>query len=796
VRIRFLIINLLFLTVLLRFPAALSQNTVQGRIRDAKTGKSLPQANIQVENTFQGTITNEQGEFRLIIRELPATLLVRYIGYHSQRVPVGREVPPMLDIRLEPTVIPLQTVTVTGEDPATGIMRRVIEKKKLWRERLASYQADAYTRLILENDTGIVSISESTSRIFWEKDEGNREVIQAKTETSNIRSNDLFALASFMPNLYDDDIDIMGFRMVGPTHPRALSYYRFKLTGERRLDDMAVFDISVTPRNKLQPTFVGRISVLDEEFAMIDLDLKPNESMLFPQPIQEFDLHFLQQFSDFSQEVWLPVDVRVEGGIRVGLPGLSIPTIRYRQVSRLSDYQINVAVPDSLFEGDDDYIVDSMAVRLDTLFSARTRVIPLTPREKAAYAGLDSTMTLDKAFQPTGFLARMARVRIGSDEDTEGGERRSRWSLIDHLRPQLRFNRVDGGHLGMDITTDILKRVRISGGAAYKTALKRWSYNANLRINWGKRRRGLFNVSFRRDTDTRFPREIYPLLINSVNTLLGFQDYYDYYWNESLRAEIGYRFPVLRTRLTLGWRQEDHKSVAKNTDWNLFGRDYIQRANPDVLEGRLRSLTLSLSMGEEAAPWGTIGTSGFRLDVEHSDPDLMESAFRFTRLRGALSLHLNTFLRRRLMPNALDIQIVAGTSTGNSPPQRTGAMDVRLGILSPFGVFRSLRGYPVEGDRYAGLYWEHNFRTVPFEILGLHGLARYGLGILIHGAHGRTWISEGSSLASMPGLHHLDEIHHELGLSLNGVLGFFRLDAVMNLKTRKVFFGVGLVRYY
>jgi hypothetical protein len=53
-----------------------------------------------------------------------------------------------------------------------------------------------------------------------------------------------------------------------------------------------------------------------------------------------------------------------------------------------------------------------------------------------------------------------------------------------------------------------------------------------------------------------------------------------------------------------------------------------------------------------------------------------------------------------------------------------------MGPFSPFGAFRSVHGHPYEGPRYAALFWEHNFRTAPFEYLGAWGLVRRGMGLL------------------------------------------------------------------
>ena len=50
----------------------------------------------------------------------------------------------------------LDPIVVTAETSAEGIMRQVIRRKQEWRPSLASYQAQAYARRVLENEEGIV----------------------------------------------------------------------------------------------------------------------------------------------------------------------------------------------------------------------------------------------------------------------------------------------------------------------------------------------------------------------------------------------------------------------------------------------------------------------------------------------------------------------------------------------------------------------------------------------------------------------------------------------------------------
>ena len=75
-------------------------------------------------------------------------------------------------------------------------------------------------------------------------------------------------------------------------------------------------------------------------------------------------------------------------------------------VTRLSDYQVNVDMPDSLYASEEVLRVDSLAVAQDSSFVRLADKVPLSAREQAAYATIDSTMKFEQAFQPTGFLAR------------------------------------------------------------------------------------------------------------------------------------------------------------------------------------------------------------------------------------------------------------------------------------------------------------------------------------------------------------------------------------------------------
>ncbi|MCK5075414.1 MAG: carboxypeptidase-like regulatory domain-containing protein, partial [Calditrichia bacterium] len=319
-----------------------AQTIINGKIEDALTGKPLEAANIQITGSFRGTISNQDGEFSLGLTQIPSEVVISFIGYASNKTMINKMPDEPVIIKLQPIMLQMEPIVVVAEDPAVGIMKEVIKRKKIWREKLNTYKAHAYTRLSMETDSSIALITETISEAYWDKKRGPREIIKSKRQTENIANiKDLIVGASYITNFYDDDIEIQGFNVIGPTHPDALKHYNFKLLKEDRLDKKVVYKISVEPDSKLQPLMEGVVWVLDEDYALIKVNLKPSDNMVFPFPIQKYDLTYKQQFSNFGQEFWLPVDVRVKGTIKIGLVGLNFPEISYNQISQINDYNVN-----------------------------------------------------------------------------------------------------------------------------------------------------------------------------------------------------------------------------------------------------------------------------------------------------------------------------------------------------------------------------------------------------------------------------------------------------------------------
>lgn len=85
---------------------------VSGTVSDANSGETLPGVNILVKGTTIGTSTDAQGSFEVEVPSLEDTLVVSYVGYRMEEVPIDGETE--IHIQLTPETIMTDEVVVVG----------------------------------------------------------------------------------------------------------------------------------------------------------------------------------------------------------------------------------------------------------------------------------------------------------------------------------------------------------------------------------------------------------------------------------------------------------------------------------------------------------------------------------------------------------------------------------------------------------------------------------------------------------------------------------------------------------
>ncbi|MGH7476483.1 MAG: SusC/RagA family TonB-linked outer membrane protein [Longimicrobiales bacterium] len=131
-------------------PALAQTGTVSGTVRNAETGEPLASAQVSLEGTAHGTLTQSNGRFLLL--NVPAgsyTLRVDLIGYaeSSQQVAVTAGETTTLEVRVQPEAVSLAEIVVTGVAGATQRVKLPFEVAQVSSEDLPVPAVSAATAL-------------------------------------------------------------------------------------------------------------------------------------------------------------------------------------------------------------------------------------------------------------------------------------------------------------------------------------------------------------------------------------------------------------------------------------------------------------------------------------------------------------------------------------------------------------------------------------------------------------------------------------------------------------------------
>src|SRR5262245_38555388 len=129
---------------------------VTGRVLEQGTQTAIPFVTVQAEGTSKATLSNEQGQYRILVDRYQANLKFSHIAYHPKWVviPAG-DSSVQLDVELEPSALEGDSLVVTARalDPGRRIMGEAIRRNRDIFERLQDYSYDAYAKLVVTGYT-------------------------------------------------------------------------------------------------------------------------------------------------------------------------------------------------------------------------------------------------------------------------------------------------------------------------------------------------------------------------------------------------------------------------------------------------------------------------------------------------------------------------------------------------------------------------------------------------------------------------------------------------------------------
>ena len=753
---------------------AAAQVRIGGTVTDEQTETPLSGAHVFTEDMAHGAVTNAEGRFVLELPALPDAIVVQHLGYAPRVFPVPPEESESLVIRLAPIVIPLEEVLVSGEDFASNLMEQVIRRKQRMFAEISSLRMVGQTRLLLEGDDRIVHLSDTAFDLLWlygDTDQTDRNNHSYRAEVSAVSRTGAWDEELPLPaphdvaNLYDDFVTVQGQRMIGPTHPDALEHYVFRVAAERMLGDRTIYDLNVSPIGEEEATFIGQISIMDEEFVLLEARFFPARHIVFPDPTSGWNVRYMQHFREVAGGFWAPVNLDMEGALRAAVDTQHLRTVAFSRRTLLAGHRANIP---------EEQLASVTTPWSDPAFRYGQVLMPMTVRELDAIADLRAAnLTLSEAFPPERRAGRFVGFLDPENPD------QLQWPVITGYRFQLRYNRVDGLYSSVGNELDLFSDTRLSWRVGQATGLKQTRSYVALTTPLGAHI--LLRISHDRDIASQGVWSGHSEALASVQATLGGQDYFDYF--RRTRYGAGMEATWRGLHLTAGVEQEKAESIERQVtrSWPYV---HTFRANPPVREGTFRSVYASFALPPRATR--TIRSAALR--VEHGSPQRLASDAAFTSLGGHIDLAQPTLHRHRPRPAGLHIRLQASTPFGDLPPQRTALLDTGLELfdglrLNRNHAFRSLHGRPLQGARHAAVFWRHEFTTLPFEWVRLWPLVRLRMGITLFGAHGRV---RGQPAAPahdcMPPAYCGDNLVHEVGVSLTRIGGTpLRMDITRRL---------------
>jgi len=173
------------------------------------------------------------------------------------------------------------------------------------------------------------------------------------------------------------------------------------------------------------------------------------------------------------------------------------------------------------------------------------------------------------------------------------------------------------------------------------------------------------------------------------------------------------------------------------------------------------------------------------LHVETSQPSFIPSSFSFTTASWIGVVRVKT------MPLwTLDLVGTAGWSWGDVPSQMFASLESSVSGLVVGSVFRGMSVKEFYGDRFATLSISHNFGEVIPGLLRIPDVASFGIEFILFGGVGWTSFSNQTLQFTKTALPTTDQtsqkLYYEVGVGINRVLLFFRLDVNARLSQRSV----------
>jgi len=518
---------LLFFTGLfLYFQTASSQDRINGKIIDSRSGDPLPFANIIYNSRGSGIVSNIDGKFSIAVKPDVEFLKFSYLGYHSFYKELDSNLTIQeLTIKLVPKYYDLNEVSVVpGINPAHRIINLTIENRDLNNpEKMKSFSYRSYNKMYFtvlydtlteypdvnapetsplegsypetgQPETGSPEVNplqagdsvvtktknfvknqhlflmEFVSEREFLYPDKNKEIVTA-SRVSGFKDPSFILLASQIQSFtfYDDLIMISDKKYLNPVSRGSMGKYLFILEDTLFTDrNDTLFIISYRPlRGKNFDGLKGILHINSNGYAIQEVIAEAAGQE------DKIKIRIRQKYDWIENQQWFPVELNTDIIIVTdkmkanGVPG-SLAGIGK---SYLSDIVLNPELKNRNFSPVETRVEDDAHMKSDDYW-VRYRVVPLSSKDTNTYRIIDSI----------GEAAHLDRSLDILEILTSGY---IPWKFLDiNYRSIVNYNIYEGFRFGLGVQTNrkLSEWFTIGGHLNWGTCDKDFKYGGHLKV--------------------------------------------------------------------------------------------------------------------------------------------------------------------------------------------------------------------------------------------------------------------------------------------------------------------------
>lgn len=249
---------------------------IGGTIRDRVTKEPIPFCAIGIHNSTIGTVTNQDGHFKLIFSDslVNHRIKLSHVGYQSEELDIALLVEQTVDLTMEPKIVSLQEIVVRVVDPLE-VLSEMIRNKSLNYPSSPTY-ITAFYREGVEHKKRAIDLTEAVLKVYktgyqFEMDTDQAKLVKMRRIKSPQPSDTIFT--KIKSGIYSClFLDIMkNFPDFLDLNNEIGSPYIYKHTDITYLDDRRVNVISFEPQEFVkEPLFVGELYLDADNFALVE----------------------------------------------------------------------------------------------------------------------------------------------------------------------------------------------------------------------------------------------------------------------------------------------------------------------------------------------------------------------------------------------------------------------------------------------------------------------------------------------------------------------------------------------